>query len=68
MKSKYVFAVKFFTETKNEEQLNISYKEIENFLDVFTEFIFYYEICNKDIEEELINLLPEEIKYYNKIK
>jgi 4-hydroxyphenylpyruvate dioxygenase-like putative hemolysin len=31
MKKKYVLAIKFFTESKNEEQLNLSYDEIEKF-------------------------------------
>lgn len=41
MENKYHLAIKFFTETKNEEQLNIAYKEIENFMQTYENFLFY---------------------------
>ena len=41
MKSKYSLAIKFFTESKNEEQLELCYKEIESFMDTFDEFKFF---------------------------
>lgn len=62
MKSKYVLAVKFFTETKNEEQLNISYKEIHRFLDTYTEFIWFYSFDLKQIEEDELNTMSDKIK------
>jgi hypothetical protein len=62
MQNKYVLAVKFFTETKNEEQINLSYIEIERFLDVYTEFSWFYTFLPEFIPEELLNKLPEELK------
>jgi len=63
MKSKYILAVKFFTETKNEEQIEISYKEIERFLDTYTEFMWFYNFNPENIEEYLLKQLPEDLKY-----
>jgi hypothetical protein len=60
MKLKYDLAIKFFTETKNEDQLNIAYKEIENFLNVFHNFKFYFSFDAKN--EEDISLLSEDEK------
>ena len=40
MKKKYNLAVKFFTETKNEEQLDLTYKEYEIFYEIFSQNIF----------------------------
>ena len=42
MKSKYNLAVKFFTETKNQEQLDLTYKEYEAFHETFEQFKFFY--------------------------
>lgn len=63
MRSKYLFAVKFFTETKNEEQLKILYKEIEGFLDNYAEFKYFIELdclsIDPKIESRLQNEYPE---------
>lgn len=42
MKLKYKLAVKYFTETKNQEQLNLAYKEIESFIENYRNFKWYY--------------------------
>jgi hypothetical protein len=60
MKNKYILAVKFFTETKNDEQLILSYKEIESFLDNFYTFKFFFKFSTSNIK--YIDDLPEEIK------
>lgn len=62
MKKKYSMAIKFFTETKNEEQLEISYKEIESFMINFSSFKFFYRFQTFNIDEKAIIRLPEEIK------
>lgn len=60
MKSKYILAVKFFTETKNEEQLDLSYKEIERFLDTYNEFIWYYSFTT-NFNEDFIKEIGKEL-------
>ena len=49
MKSKYALAIKFFTESKNEEQLDLSYKEIEKFMTTYEEFKFFFNFSIQDI-------------------
>jgi hypothetical protein len=44
MKLKYKLAVKFYTETKNQEQLNLAYKEIESFTENYKNFKYYYKL------------------------
>jgi hypothetical protein len=61
MKQKYSMAIKFFTETKNEEQLDLSYIEIEKFLTNFTQFKLFYKFETITIDEKLLNRLPKEI-------
>jgi len=53
MKSKYHLALKFFNETKNSDQLDICYKEIEVFLDTFGEFKFYIELDLRRLDPKL---------------
>jgi len=62
MKKKYAMAIKFFTETKNEEQLEISYKEIENFMNNYSSFKFFYKFQTFNIDEKALSRIPEEIK------
>lgn len=63
MKKKYAMAIKFFTETKNEEQLELSYKEIEQFMNNFSSFKLYYKLQTFSIDEKLLNRIPDETKY-----
>lgn len=61
MKSKYKLAVKFFTETKNEEQLELTYKEIESFYESYLQFQFFFEFSLDHLPEEIYNMLtPQE--------
>lgn len=60
MRSKYIFAVKFFTETKNEEQLTILYKEIEGFLDNYAEFKYFIELDCLSIDPKIESRLQSE--------
>lgn len=43
MKLKYKVAVKFYTETRNQEQLDFAYKEIESFTENYNNFKWYYK-------------------------
>lgn len=61
MKQKYTMAIKFFTESKNEEQLDLSYIEIEKFLTNFTSFKSFYKFETFTIDEKVINRLPKDI-------
>jgi len=62
MENKYQLAIKFFTETKNEEQLIIAYKEIEMFMQTYENFIFYYAFDPKNINAKYYDALSEESK------
>lgn len=62
MKNKYVLAVKFFTECKNDEQLSLTYKEIESFLDNFTTFKFFYKFNTSELKMNIVDKLPEDLK------
>lgn len=55
MKIKYKIAIKFFTETNNEEQLTIAYNEIENYLQQYYQFKWYYEFDPESIDPNLLN-------------
>jgi hypothetical protein len=58
MKSKYALAIKFFTESKNEEQLDLCYKEIEKFMTTYEKFKFFIKFSLQEIPTE--NLSEEE--------
>jgi len=60
MRNKYVLAIKFFTETKNEEQLTIAYKEIEAFTETYNNFCFYYFFDPENINPKYLNLLSDQ--------
>jgi hypothetical protein len=60
MKSKYSLAIKFFTESKNEEQLDLCYKEIESFMDTFEEFKFFLRFTTARIPPQMQENLTEE--------
>ncbi len=63
MRNKYVLAIKFFTETKNEEQLAIAYKEIESFTETFNSFCFYYFFDPENINPKYLDLLSEQKRF-----
>jgi hypothetical protein len=52
MKSKYALAIKFFTESKNEEQLDLCYKEIEKFMTTYEKFKFFLNFSIQEIEPD----------------
>ncbi len=59
MEIKYRLATKFFTETKNEEQLIIAEKEIDTFMSTYENFLFYYSFNPENIPEKYYNSLTE---------
>ena len=64
MENKYQLAIKFFTETKNEEELGKAYIEIETFMQTFEQFLFYYCFDPTDIDTIYLDSLSNESKYY----
>lgn len=59
METKYKLATKFFTETKNEEQLIIAEKEIDSFMSTYENFLFYYSFDPLNIPGKHYNTLSE---------
>lgn len=57
MRNKYFYAIKFFTETKNDGQMSILYKEIEVFLDLYSNFKYYAEFDVVNINPKALILL-----------
>lgn len=60
MKQKYSMAIKFFTETKNDEQLDLTYSEVEKFLTNFQEFKTFFKFSTFNLDEKLLNRLKEQ--------
>jgi hypothetical protein len=63
MREKYVSAFKFFTESKNEEQLNLTYSEYESFMHIFNQTHFYMSLDIDELDNEIHENLPLEYKY-----
>lgn len=64
MKSKYNMAVKFFNETKNEEQLALTYKEFESFHKSYEQFKFFYKFKINELDPKIKAQLTEEEKKF----
>ena len=62
IKKKYVLAFKFFTETKNYIQLDLTYKEYESFYDIYNKFKFFYKFNPSKINEKILHHLNENEK------
>ena len=64
IKKKYILAFKFFTESKNYPQLNLTYKEYEAFYDIYQKFKFFYKFSSNLLLNDKIvkNLSPQEKK------
>ena len=62
IKKKYVLAFKFFTETKNYPQLDLTYKEYESFYDIYTKFKFFYKFNAGSIDNTILQYLNEKEK------
>jgi len=62
MKNKYALAIKFFTESKNEEQLALCYDEMDKFMETYDEFKFYFKFDNENIPSGVAENLTEEEK------
>ena len=62
MKKQYKQIIKFFSETKNRELLDLTYDEYEKFMDSYDKFKFYYNFELDNIDPKAINRLNEEEK------
>ena len=62
IKKKYTLAVKFFTETKNQSQLDLTYKEYESFYETFYMFKKFYKFSVNSIEKKVIEQLNDKEK------
>ena len=59
IKNKYILAFKFFTETKNYTQLDLTYKEYEDFYDIYNKFKFFYKFSPNSINKTVLKYLTE---------
>ncbi len=55
MKLKYKVAMKFYTETRNEQQLDFAYKELDSFYDSYNNFKWYYKFNLDKIKSDYFN-------------
>ena len=62
IKKKYNLAVKFFTETKNQDQLDLTYKEYESFNEVFYQFKYFYKFSINSLDKRVIEHLNDNEK------
>lgn len=62
MRDKYHSAVKFYSDSRNEDQLNLSYKEIESFMEIYEHFEWFFTFSIDNMSEDVYNKLPEEYK------
>jgi len=62
MRNKYYSAVKFYSDSKNEDQLDLSYKEIESFMQNFEKFQSYVNMDPENLPENIYNSLSENNK------
>jgi hypothetical protein len=68
MKLKYEVAIKYYTETKNNEQLRYAYNEIEGFTESYNNFKFYYKFDLEYIKNKFGCLFIEELDLDPKIQ
>lgn len=59
IKNKYILAFKFFTETKNYTQLDLTYKEYEEFYGIYNKFKFFYKFSPNSINKTVLKYLTE---------
>jgi hypothetical protein len=62
IKKKYNLAVKFFTETKNKDQLDLTYKEYESFYEVYNQFKYFYKFSINSVEKKVLENLNDNEK------
>ena len=62
IKKKYNLAFKFFTESKNQAQLDLTYKEYESFYETFNKFKKFYKFSINTIENKVIDQLSDKEK------
>ena len=62
IKKKYNLAFKFFTENKNQAQLDLTYKEYESFYETFNKFKKFYKFSINTIENTVMEQLSDKEK------
>ena len=62
MKKQYKQIIKYFSETKNTELIDLTYDEYEKFMDSYEKFKYYYNFEFDNIDPKAINRLNEEEK------
>ena len=62
MRLKYRYAIKFHSESANEKQIEIAYREFENYMDVYDKFKWFYSFDNNKKLNSVKNLLSDEDK------
>ena len=62
IKKKYNLAVKFFTETKNKDQLDLTYKEYEALYEVYNQFKYFYKFSINSVEKKVLENLNDNEK------
>ena len=62
IKKKYNLAVKFFIETKNQVQLDLTYKEYELFYEIFNQFKYFYKFSINSLDKKVIEQLNDNEK------
>lgn len=50
MKNKYDLAIKYYSETNNQQQIDLTYQELEKFNEIYTSYQFYYQLDKSSIE------------------
>ncbi len=49
MKQKYYDAMKFYSDTQNDEQLNIAHREFDPFMESFNRFKWYHDMNKEEL-------------------
>ena len=62
IKKQYKQIIQFFSETNNQDQLDLTYYEYEKFMESYEQFKFYYKFQIDSIDPKVINRLKEDEK------
>jgi len=57
MKSKYLQSIKFYTEIKNEEQINYAYLELESLIETYENFKFFFKFELNQLPQNLQKII-----------
>ena len=57
MKSKYLQSIKYYTEIKNEEQINYAYMELQSLFEIYENFKFFFKFELNQLPQNLQKLV-----------